>query len=485
MLDAAPFEDIHSLGNFLSGSGYDTQHLSDELDLAEGLYANRENLEPLLLKTEGDDLLRVLARLFFVGWPVEEELCRRVIPASFLTIAANCGLLTRAHGTLESAATFIPFRGRLIACDSPRLRSGNPNMVIGPGSSTHFIARLAAAGDAETTLDIGSGPGVLALEAAAYSRHVTGTDINPRTLPFASFNAALNGVTNAQFLCGDAFAPVAGRRFSRIIANPPFFLSPVKQFTYCDSPLELDGFTRRLAVECSDYLDEGGYFQMICQWADIEGQPSEQRLREWTAASGCDVLVLLAPSAKPLTYAEVRAKEARLIQTAAEELTLASRLNYLRQRGVQTVLSGVITMRKRSGANWFLALRCDPAGPNVGPGVRERFETITFLATHSEAKIFETRFRFAPDVELATVTRPTAPQWTTLSTHLVKSEGLVDRLQLDEVVTGCLPFFDGQSTLREISHAVAAKLAITPEDAHQRCLQLTRRMLQSSFLLPA
>ena len=100
---------------------------------------------------------------------------------------------------------------------------------------------------------------------------------------------------------------------------------------------------------------------------------------------------------------EIRAKEARMIQTAAEgiDLHFARQLS-ARARRENRPLSGVITMRKRSGTNWFLVLSGAPAGPNVGPGVRERFETFTFLATpHAEAEIFETRFQFAPDVEIS------------------------------------------------------------------------------------
>ena len=63
--------DIRSIGTFLSDSGYNTERLAQELELGDGLYATGENLAPLLLKTEGDAVLPVLARLFYVGWPVD------------------------------------------------------------------------------------------------------------------------------------------------------------------------------------------------------------------------------------------------------------------------------------------------------------------------------------------------------------------------------------------------------------------------------
>lgn len=484
MLLAKPANDVRSIGNFLIDSGYNAEQMTDELELVDGLFANGENLEPLLMRTEGDTVLPVLARLFFLSVPVEESCCIRVIPENILSLAMQCGLLERVDGNLESAATLAPFRQNLVASDCLRVRHSDAEMVVGPGSATHFIARLAAGGENETTLDLGCGSGVLAAEAAAYSRHVIGTDINPRSLQFAAFTSALNGIANTEFLCGDGFVPVKGRQFSRVIANPPFFLSPTKKFTYSDSPLELDGFARRIAKEAPQYLEDGGYFQMICQWVQIAGESWEQRITEWTADSGCDVMVLLAPKASPITYAELRDKEARQAHLIPE-FDFASRVKYLRDRNVQMIYSGVITMRKRLGRNWFKTLGMAPAGERVGHGIRERFNTITFLATNSEAEIFETRFRFASEVQLRTVREPGLPDWKTESITLIKSETLVDQVRLDQVVADCLPLFDGQRTLREVSETVATRLGITTEESQQRCLQLVRRLLQGSFVVPA
>ena len=476
--------DVRRIADFLRQSGYCTERLTGELELSEGIFPSGENLAPLLMKTEGDSVLPILARLLFLGWPVEEERCARVIPSEILAIACRCGLLKNTGGHVETVAAIVPFRNHFIASDSSRMRGTDPDMVLGPGASTEFIARLAAGGKDETTLDVGSGTGILAIEAATYSKSVTGTDINTRSLQFANFTAALNSVTNATFLCGDTFTPVAGRKFSRIIANPPFFLSPVKKFTYCDSPLELDGFARKLALEAPEFLEDGGYFQMICQWVASNDQTWEQRLREWTANSGCDVLVLLAPQVSPIAYAEVRDREARQTHAEPTGVDFAARVKYLRDHEVTSILSGVISMRKRQGRNWFSILSNPPAGDYVGTGVRERFHTLTFLATTNDSALLQTRFRFAPDVAMQTLTEPASPEWRTASIELVKLEALVDRLNLDAAVSGCLPFIDGRRTLAEVAEMVALRLGITSEESKTRCIQLARRLLQTSYILP-
>ena len=484
MLRISSLETVLFIGEFLRDSGFDVAHLGSDLGLGDGLYANQENLEPLLARTAGDSRLAVLARLFFVCWPVEEARCRAYLPESFLTAAFECGLLVKEAGDFASSSCLFPFRSRLIACDSSRTRGTLVDMVTGPSASTHYPVRLGIGGEHETTLDLGTGTGALALEAARYSRSVVGTDINPRALQFAEFNAALNNVTTVEWRCGDAFAPVAGQRFTRIIANPPFFLTPAHTYTYCDSPLELDGFTARLASECATYLEEGGFYQMICEWVELEGQPWQQRLREWTSESGCDVLVLTAPLLTPLAYAEKRTNESRLMQAGVPEHSFSDRYRYLTSRTVTHIIGGVITMRKRSGCvNWFSVVNTDPVGNEIGADVRARFDALTFLSLHDETQLLATKLRLAPNIVLNRLCNAGVDEWQTQSVDLVKATGLIDKLRLDETVSLHIPLFDGARTLLDVAAVVSEHLQVGIEDAQQRCLQLAKRLLQSNFVL--
>lgn len=484
MIHTGAASSIAFVGKFLRDSGYDLRHLGYDLDLGDGLYANYDNLEPLLARTEGDSVTAVLARLFFVSWPLEESRCRAVLPPSFLSAAFECGLLSLEAGEIFSSASLVPFRSSIIACDSCRTRANLPDMVTGPSASTHLPARLAVGGNNETTLDLGTGSGALALEAARYSRAVIGTDINPRALAYAQFNAVLNGVRNIEWRCGDAFAPVAGERFSRIIANPPFFLSPEKTFVYCDSPMDLDGFSAHLARNAGAYLEEGGFYQMICEWVEIEGESWEQRLRDWTAGSGCDVLVVLAPATAPLAYAEKRTQEARIMRTGSLQGYFQKQFQYLRDRRVQSVQAGLINMRKRSGhGNWFAAVRTDPAGNDIGADVRDRFAALTFLATSKEDQILQSKLKLAPDVvlDMRSAADFRTAAWHAKFVELVKQNGLADRLRLDETVSDFLPLFDGTRTVAHVAEIVAQRLGVDAGEARRRCLELARRLLQSNF----
>jgi release factor glutamine methyltransferase len=71
-------------------------------------------------------------------------------------------------------------------------------------------------------LDIGTGSGALALAAArAGAGSVTAVDLSLRSIAATWLNARLHGEA-VSLRRGDLFAPVAGRRFGLVVANPPY-----------------------------------------------------------------------------------------------------------------------------------------------------------------------------------------------------------------------------------------------------------------------
>jgi release factor glutamine methyltransferase len=71
-------------------------------------------------------------------------------------------------------------------------------------------------------LDVGTGSGALALAAArAGASSVTAVDLSLRSVATTWINSRLHGAPVA-VRRGDLFAPVAGRRFGLVVANPPY-----------------------------------------------------------------------------------------------------------------------------------------------------------------------------------------------------------------------------------------------------------------------
>lgn len=75
-----------------------------------------------------------------------------------------------------------------------------------------------------SVLDLGTGSGAVALAIASERKNaqIVATDVSQDALGIASRNAARLQATNVTFLHGNWYAPVAGRRFDVIVANPPY-----------------------------------------------------------------------------------------------------------------------------------------------------------------------------------------------------------------------------------------------------------------------
>jgi radical SAM protein with 4Fe4S-binding SPASM domain len=71
-------------------------------------------------------------------------------------------------------------------------------------------------------LDVGTGCGIVAIEAAARGHTVVATDLYPATVEVARYNAALNAVVGIDFRAGHLFEPVAGERFDLVLTAPHY-----------------------------------------------------------------------------------------------------------------------------------------------------------------------------------------------------------------------------------------------------------------------
>src|SRR5690606_35235527 len=144
-------------------------------------------------------------------------------------------------------------------------------------------------------LDLGTGCGVQAIHLADHAQQVVATDINRRALWLASLNMALNDlpVDRVDIRYGSYFEPVAGENFDLIVTNPPFVISPGtgERLSYRDSGLP-GGRVVELIVRAAPHrLTDGGWCQIVANWAIKRGTPWDERLAEWLDER-CDALVV-------------------------------------------------------------------------------------------------------------------------------------------------------------------------------------------------
>ncbi|MFE4969399.1 methyltransferase [Streptomyces sp. NPDC056660] len=109
------------------------------------------------------------------------------------------------------------------------LRCWAPRGVYSPQADTRLLRRALCreriTGETDV-LDLGTGSGMLAMEAARLGGRVTAVDISWRAVVVTWINALLNG-QHLRVLHGDLTAAVpGGRRFDLVIANPPYVPAP-------------------------------------------------------------------------------------------------------------------------------------------------------------------------------------------------------------------------------------------------------------------
>jgi release factor glutamine methyltransferase len=103
-----------------------------------------------------------------------------------------------------------------------------PGVYRAEGDTELLIDAMREGGSAlgREVLDVGTGSGALALAAArAGAVAVTAVDLSLRSVVATWLNTRLHGAQVA-VRRGDLFAPVAGRRFGLVVANPPYVPAP-------------------------------------------------------------------------------------------------------------------------------------------------------------------------------------------------------------------------------------------------------------------
>lgn len=125
-------------------------------------------------------------------------------------------------------------------------------------------------------LEIGTGIGILAIEASRYAKKVTATDINPRAIDAAKKNA--NGIPNITFNVSDLFSAFKktkkkqikkSQKFNLIIFNPPYLPEPYLPEELMAKDIALDGgkhgyeVLERFLTEANDFLKKDGKIMVV------------------------------------------------------------------------------------------------------------------------------------------------------------------------------------------------------------------------------
>jgi SAM-dependent methyltransferase len=252
------------------------------------------NLIPICTKPNPkekiENSLDAALQLFMVGETLPTVEAQALFPAKVWEALIQTELIlvesTDASRCLGSVALF-PVRGLYCVADrwtniDHSVRQPFADIVYPPMTkSVKEFLDYTSFEACEDFLEVCAGTAPAALLASRTAKNVWATDITERSLAFAEFNAALNGIQNVKFGRGDLYQPVAGTKFDRIAAHPPYMpvLGPAEIFA---GGGELgEHFTKRIVSELPAMIKRGGRLYCRTLGLDRVDKGFEQTVREW------------------------------------------------------------------------------------------------------------------------------------------------------------------------------------------------------------
>lgn len=317
--------------------------------------------------------LKSLIQLFLFDGPIDESMLSGIFSRKSIALLIELGIILRIGDKWRSQVHLHPHGAFLVATDTSSTSNLWPadsplsDRVMFLAQDSIGLGYVTPQTPSRRTLDLCTGSGIQALLASRYSDKVVGVDLNPRAVRFARFNASLNGILNVNFVKGDLFTPVVGRKFDLIIANPPFVPTPGESpsLLYRDGGPKGDSVLKRIVEEGWHHLAENGRMVITTDLANLNG--IRERIGEWVGqeASQVDALVLVEGDIPLDKYAKAHASH---MPDRRRRLMMARELvaHYRRER-IRTIHSAYIVLaRAPRGFNGIYEV-VQAAGPITRP----------------------------------------------------------------------------------------------------------------------
>ena len=315
----------------------------------------RNQTVPARRATSGSGDLATLVRLFALQVPVDRGRADAALPGLVEPLVA-AGMLEASGGEVRALVDIRPYGDEAhdwwIVCDPTPGLDGrqapmNSEYVLGISEASSSLAQLTIREPAGRALDLGTGCGVQALHLAQHAGHVVATDVNPRALAMARLTAQLNGL-DIDVRDGSLFDPVAGETFDLIATNPPFVISPPgsEVLVYRDSGMPGDSVVRHLVENAASHLNDGGWCQILANWAHRGDTAWQDGLEEWFAGQPLDAWVVQRELVDPSEYVEMWLADAGLASASDYVRRYDAWLDWFAEVGIEAVGFGWLSMRK-------------------------------------------------------------------------------------------------------------------------------------------
>ncbi|MGQ4508912.1 methyltransferase [Dermabacteraceae bacterium P13128] len=462
----------------------------------------QEFTAPALLAARADaaaPCLRLLA-LFTLGEELSGAEIDSLLPTLTSAGAQELGLLSRTeNGGCRALVELRPYQVHdelgeadwWLASDLREVATGKPlgpDHVMGVGGASRTLAQLTPRTPVSSAADVGTGCGVQALHLARHAKRVVATDVSPRALGFARFNAALNGLAIETRL-GSLTEPLAGEEFALIVSNPPFVISPPGEdkHTYRETSHAGDSLLQELLTALPKHLTAGGNLVLLGNWEIPDNAAWDTHPRAWLSTPGLPPLVswvVQRDALDTLSYARRWLRDGGIADTSPQlPARLSAYLTDFSSRGVSRIGFGYLFARRLTADTAATGVTCEELtgalAPRMAAHVTATLDETVRLASLSDDALLAAHCVRAQDVMERRHLLPGRPD-SPLVIELVQGAGFHRTLALSPEEAALLGACDGELSVGQILAALGALLG--EEDLAPRLLPTVRAWLRCGVL---
>ncbi len=260
-----------------------------------------------------EDGLTALVRLFFDGEPLATPIAERLLGADGLGALAALGLLEAEPGeadpALRATVTLYPTQGLWIVSDRQpmgkfELSKVAHDYVFGAiNELTGQFLEVVPDAPGGRVAELCAGTGIAALRAVKRgAAEAWATDIVPRCVHFATFNAHLNDLADrVTVVQSDAWDALAGETFDLVVAHPPYVPALSHRLDFRDAGGDGEHVTRRVVAGLAAHLRPGGRGVVRASLSDRAGKRIPERVRGWLGDAGAELDLVVVEQAESTT----------------------------------------------------------------------------------------------------------------------------------------------------------------------------------------
>ncbi|HYN36717.1 MAG TPA: hypothetical protein VEV82_07030, partial [Actinomycetota bacterium] len=243
-------------------------------------------------------------------------------------------------------------------------------------------------------------------------------------------------------------------------------------------------FCKQLVRNAPRFMNDGGWFQMACNWAEQESIDWKEQLATWFEGNGCDVWVLRFENDDPAEYATAWIRQSEGDDLELYEERYSRWMKFLNDQNIASLSMGFVTMRLNPGAKNWIEAEDAPGAPKgeAADQIRRVFAAKDLLFATPDDQLLNLVPTIAPEVVLEQIWHSDEDRLIQKAFKVSLTEGLPYWGQIDRMGAGVLASCDGRRKLRELLNLMAAEMDVAVADFQEESLAAIRNLCGTGLI---